>query len=358
VTTADRNRLVTRAVVTSLLGIIVVYTLYLIAEVLIAVYVSSLLAIGISPAVRKLERSRILIGRRFIPRWFAILLLYLGFLVAIAGVMAVVLPPMIEQGQQLAANLPTYIENLQGWLRERGLIQGDMSIASFMPSAQTSGLAITGVLGALNTALGILGTLLTVLLLPFYLLLESEKLHSWLLKLVKPQNRTRADRIVRAVTEKVAAWLGGQMLLALIIGSTATLGYWLMGVPYFTVLGLIAAVGELIPVIGPILACIPAIILGWTVSPQTALIVVIYTTAQQVIENNILVPRIMERQVGVSAVTIIIAMLVGTVLFGFVGAILAVPTAGIIQIMIGEHYKQVAEDHFRREQEEQESNSR
>lgn len=351
-TGAERNRAITRAVITSLLGLIAVYTLYLISEVILTVYISSLLAIGLSPAVRKLERSRMIVGRRFIPRWFAILLLYLAFLVAAGIVAGLVLPPMIEQAQQLTANMPLYLDQLQNWLLERGLIHAPFSWSDFMPTAQGSGLALSGILTTVNTMLGILGTVLTILLLPFYLLLESARLHDWLLKLVKPQNRTRADRIVRAVTEKVAAWLFGQALLALIIGVTATIGYWLMGLPYFSVLGLIAALGELIPVIGPILACIPAIILGWTVSPQTALIVVIYTTAQQVIENNFLVPRIMERQVGVSAVTIIIAMLVGTVLFGFVGAILAIPTAGIIQIMIAEHFKHAAEERFREEQED------
>ena len=350
-TSAERNRAITRAVVTSILGLVAVYTLYLIGEVVITVYISSLLAIGLSPAVRKLERSRMIVGRRFIPRWFAILLLYLGFLAGAGIAAALVLPPMIDQARQLTANVPMYLDQLNNWLLRQGLIHAPITWSDFMPSAEGTGLALTGILNTVNTLLGVLGTVLTILLLPFYLLLESATLHEWLLKVVKPQNRSRADRIVRAVTEKVAAWLFGQALLAGIIGVTATIGYWLMGVPYFSVLGLIAALGELIPVIGPILACIPAIILGWTVSPQTALIVVVYTTAQQVIENNFLVPRIMERQVGVSAVTIIIAMLVGTVLFGFVGAILAIPTAGIIQIMISERFKHSAEEHFRQEQE-------
>jgi predicted PurR-regulated permease PerM len=348
-TNDERNRVITRSVITALIGVIAVYTLYLIGEVILTVYISSLLAIGLSPAVRKLERSRMIVGRRFIPRWFAILLLYIAFLVAAGIVAGLVLPPMIDQAQELTANVPAYLDGLNSWLLKRGLIQAPISWSDFMPTAEGTSLALSGILTTLNTMLGILGTVLTILLLPFYLLLESATLHAWLLKIVKPQNRSRADRIVRAVTEKVAAWLFGQGLLALIIGVTATIGYWLMGVPYFSVLGLIAAVGELIPVIGPILACIPAIILGWTVSPQTALIVVIYTTAQQVIENNFLVPRIMERQVGVSAVTIIVAMLVGTMLFGFVGAILAIPTAGIIQIMVNEHFKHEAEEHFKQE---------
>jgi predicted PurR-regulated permease PerM len=105
-------------------------------------------------------------------------------------------------------------------------------------------------------------------------------------------------------------------------------------VPYFYVLGLVAAIGEMIPVVGPIMAAVPAILLGWTVSPQIALAVAGYCWAQQFIENNLLVPRIMERQVGVSPVTVLLALLIGSSLLGLVGAILAVPSAAIVQVLL------------------------
>ena len=352
-TPAERNRVIRRSVIISLLGIITVYVLYLTLEVLLTVYVSALLAMGLSPVVRRIERRR-MIGKRRFPRWMAILSLYVGFLMAVAAVMALVLPPMIEQTRQLIQELPRYSAEFQQSLIKRGLIEREYAWSDLFRTTEVSGGALTGIVGALQSLMAIGGALLTVLLLPFYLLLESDELHQRLLRVVKPQNRTRVDRIIRAVIGKVAAWLGGQMLLALIIGSTATIAFWLTGVPYFAVLGLLAAVGELIPVIGPILACIPAILLGWTVSTNLAIFVLIYTLAQQIIENNFLVPRIMERQVGVSAVTIIVAMLIGTVLFGFVGAILAIPTAGIVQIFIEEHFKHQAEEHFREETEARE----
>jgi predicted PurR-regulated permease PerM len=153
---------------------------------------------------------------------------------------------------------------------------------------------------------------------------------------VRVENRARAKRIANDATIKVGAWLGGQLLLGAIIGATATIGFWLIGVPYFYVLGLIAAIGEQVPVVGPIMAAVPAILLGWTVSPQTALIVAVYCWTQQFIENNFLVPRIMERQVGVSPVTIMVALLIGSSLLGLPGAILAVPTAAIVQVIVQE----------------------
>jgi predicted PurR-regulated permease PerM len=135
------------------------------------------------------------------------------------------------------------------------------------------------------------------------------------------------------VTLKISAWLGGQLVLAFIIGSTAALGLWLLGVPYFYVLALVAGVGELIPVVGPILAAIPAILVAFTVSVETGIFTASYFVIQQFVENHFLVPRVMQRQVGVSAVTVIAALLIGSELLGIVGALLAVPTAAILQVL-------------------------
>ena len=333
---AERNRVIARTVVMSLSGIILVLVAYQLREVLLTLYVSGLLAIGLSPVVRRIERNRATPRRRRVPRWLAILSIYVAFLLAVALVLALTLPPLIAQAQQLAADMPTYMNQMLRWLGERGLVRRGVQWTSLLPNLQAPGAVLSNVFGALQSVIGVIGAMVTVLVLPFYLLLESQSIHGFFLNFVRPENRARADRIARAVTIKVGAWLSGQLLLAAIIGSTATLGYWLIGVPYFYVLGLLAAVGEMIPVVGPVIAAIPAVLLGWTVSPQTALIVVAYTWAQQFVENNLLVPRIMERQVGVSPTTIIVALLVGSTLLGLVGAILAVPTAAILQVIIQE----------------------
>jgi predicted PurR-regulated permease PerM len=137
----------------------------------------------------------------------------------------------------------------------------------------------------------------------------------------------------RDITVKVSAWLGGQLVLGAIIGTSSALGLWVLGVPFFYVLALISGIGELIPVVGPILSAIPAVAVAATVSLQKALIVIIFFIVQQQVENHVLVPKIMSRQVGVSAVTVIVSLLIGGKLLGIVGAILAVPTAAIIQVL-------------------------
>ncbi len=117
-----------------------------------------------------------------------------------------------------------------------------------------------------------------------------------------------------------------------------------MGVPYFYVLALVAGIGEMIPVVGPLLAAIPAIVVALTVSPELALGVTVFFIVQQQVENHVLVPKVMERQVGVSAVVVIVALLLGGSLLGIVGAILAVPTAAILQVLFEELVPEATSD--------------
>ena len=339
-TAEERNRVILRSVVTFFVGVIAIYTLYYLRTVLLTLYISGLLAVGLSPIVRRIEREKLLAGRFRVPRWVAILTLYVTFLAGVALIMALVVPPLVQQVQQLIIDLPKHVDRLQAELVKRGVLDQTWSWSSVLGKLETpAGLALSGLFGAVTGFFGIIGKLITVLLLPFYLLLEAASLRNGLLNLFHADRRARVARIARTVTEKVGAWLAGQFLLAAIIGSTATFAYWLIGVPYFYVLGLVAAVGEMIPVVGPILAAIPAILIGATVSAQTAFITAGFCWAQQFVENNLLVPRIMGRQVGVSPVMIMVALLVGSSLLGFVGAILAVPSAAILQVLVQEYLK-------------------
>ena len=117
------------------------------------------------------------------------------------------------------------------------------------------------------------------------------------------------------------------------IGTSSAIGLWTLGVPFFYVLALVCAIGEMIPVIGPVLSAIPALAVAATVSLQKTILVLVFLIVQQQLESNLLVPRIMSRQVGVSPVTVLVALLIGGSLLGIVGAILAVPTAAILQVV-------------------------
>jgi predicted PurR-regulated permease PerM len=188
---------------------------------------------------------------------------------------------------------------------------------------------------AASLAGGIFGVV-TILILTFYMLVDSWSLREFALHLFPKHHRARVDAASRQVMNKVSAWLAGQLLLGGTIGATSAIGLWALGIPYFYVLALLSALGEMIPIVGPILAAIPAIAVASTVSLNKVIFVIIFFVVQQQLENHILVPKIMSRQVGVSPVTVIVALLIGGSLLGIVGAILAVPTAAILQVVAGE----------------------
>jgi predicted PurR-regulated permease PerM len=311
---------------------------YIVRDALLIVYVSVLFAVGFMPIVRVIERQKVVpIGGR-LPRWLAILILYVAILGTVTLVLFLIFPPLVEQAQALWQKAPEYFDRVQSFAINKGWLREHLTIREAVERAPggASGDAVAKVAGAAaNVAGGIFGVV-TILILTFYMLIDSYNLREAVLRLFPRERRERVDAASREVMLKVSAWLGGQLLLAASIGTTSAVGLWALGIPFFYVLALLSAIGEMIPVVGPILSAIPAIAVAATVSPQKVLLVVIFFVLQQQLENHILVPKIMSRQVGVSPVTVIVALLIGGSLAGIVGAILAVPTAAIVQVIAGE----------------------
>jgi predicted PurR-regulated permease PerM len=140
----------------------------------------------------------------------------------------------------------------------------------------------------------------------------------------------------REAVIKVSAWLRAQFVLAGVMGVFVAIGLYFLGVPYFYVIALVAAIGETIPIVGPVIGGIAAVGVALTVSLQLALMVGVYFLVLHQLEANVLVPKIMERRVGVSPVVVMMALLVGGALWGLVGAVLAIPTAAIISVIVSE----------------------
>jgi predicted PurR-regulated permease PerM len=314
----------------AVLAVAIVYSAFLARRVLLLIYISGLFAIGFSPVVRIIERQR------RVPRWLAILALYIVILGAVAIILSLVFPPLIDQATALWRAAPGMFDRAQDYLVERGVLKQHLTLREAVEQAPGTGDAVGTLTGA---ALGIVGGLFglfTILILTFYLLLEADALRAAFIRMFPASRRPQIAKASSDATQKISAWLNGQLILAATIGSTAALGLWILGVPYFYVLALIAGVGELIPVVGPLIAAVPGVAVALTISYKTALLVALFYLLQQQFENHVLVPRIMSRQVGVSAVTVIVALLIGGNLLGILGAILAIPTAAILQVIYQE----------------------
>jgi predicted PurR-regulated permease PerM len=316
---------------------VMLWCAYLVRDALLLIYVSCLLALGFSPLVRLIERQRLLPIRSAtstVPRWLAILIPYVGLLAVIALVFAVIWPPLIAQASALWEQVPDMFDRGQRFLVGKGVLNEHLTLHEAIERAQgPGGAAAEKVAGAvIGLAGGIVG-ILTILILSLYILIDADNVRTSMLRLFPAEQRPRVAAVSREAMVKVSAWLGGQLLLAAVIGTTSAIGLWALGMPFFYVLALVCGIGELIPVFGPVLAAIPALAVAATISLQKTILVLIFLIVQQQLESNFLVPRIMSRQVGVSPVTVLVALLIGGSLLGIVGAILAVPTAAILQVL-------------------------
>ncbi len=324
-----------RTVLTVAAVVLIVATLYAAREALMLIYVSALIAMGFSPLVRVIERRKGKTKRR-VPRVLAILVIYLAIIGLVVLVGVIVVPPLIDQASTLWGKLPQEFKKLQAVLIKNKLLTHSISLQEAVQNAPagTGGNAVGTVLFAVWTVGGgVFGTI-TILILSFYLLIEAEALFKYFVGFLNEAHRAHVTTASREVVSKVSAWLRAQMLLAGVMGTFAAIGLGIMGEPFFYVVALIAAIGETVPIVGPIIGGTAAVAVAFTSSPKLALEVGIYFLVLHQLEANILVPKIMERRVGVSPVTVMVALLIGGALWGIVGAILAIPTAAILSVIV------------------------
>ena len=301
-------------------------------EALLLIYVSALIAMGFSPIVRVLERPR------RIPRWLAILAIYIVIVGVIVLIGLLIIPPLVAQAASLWAGLPAQFNAFQTFLIKHRLMVHRVTLEEAVQSAPsgTGGNAVGSVLVAISSLIGGVFGLITILILSFYLLIEAQPMFDSLMQFVPAGRRADVATAARQAVIKVSAWLRAQFVLAGVMGVFVAIGLYLLDVPYFYVIALVAAIGETIPIVGPIIGGIAAVGVAITVSPQLALMVGVYFLVLHQLEANVLVPKIMERQVGVSPVVVMVALLIGGSLWGLVGAILAIPTAAIISVIVSE----------------------
>jgi predicted PurR-regulated permease PerM len=318
-------------------AIVVAWTLYLARGALLLVYISVLLATGFSPLIALIERQRVLpIGTR-IPRWLAILVLYVFFVCVTVLILLMIVPPFIAQLSDLWAKLPAMVESAQKLLLDRGLIKHPITLGEAVSSSPGSPAnAVTTLVSTVWSFVGGVIGLVTIVILTFYLLVDAEAVTDGFAHLFPVERRQGVMSAARKIAHKVSAWLNGHLILAALMGTASAIGLGLMGVPYFYVIAVIAAVGEMVPIIGAIFAGLVATALAMTVSLKLAGAALIYFVVLQQIESNVLVPKIMQRQVGLSPVAVMIALMIGSEIHGIIGAILAIPTTVILKIVFEE----------------------
>ena len=317
-----------RAAVVVLLVALAAWWLYLVREVIVTGFLALIIAAAIHGPVASLEA-------RGIRRVFAVLLVYLALIAIVVVMLALLVPPLVSQAREFAADLPDIVASLSAGLNS---ILAQLGLSSSAGSLDS----ILGQLGSLGGVLaripgvivGFLSALLLVTFLSALMILERDRAQTWAMRFVAPADRPAWDGVLRKAADRLGAYVRGQLLIMLVTGVGSYVGLTIIGVPFALPLGIFAFLTEAVPIAGPTIAGIAMILVAITQSPLQALLVLILVLIIQQAESLVLVPVIQGRLISISPVVALLAVLAGSAIGDIPGAILAIPLVAIAMVVI------------------------
>ena len=316
------------------LGFWLIYRFYQVAFIL---FISIVMGTVIRPIINWIQL-------RGLPRYVGIVLVSILLLTLLVGFVLLLFPMIIEQGTKMADTFPVYYLDFRQWLvSSHNLLL--VRLGSFLPwsLSGTQSVQQTGeqVLASAEQALGYIALVInaifisiTVLVLTFRWALDGPRVIQSLLTLVPQDKREGFQDLFTAMESKVGFYIAGQGVLCLMIGLLSLISYTLIGLPNALLLAILAGVLEAIPMIGPLLGAIPAAAVALSTEPSKLVWVIISTLVIQQLENSFLVPRVMRKAVGVNPFVSLLAIFAFSSIFGITGALMAIPMAAIIQILL------------------------
>ena len=304
-----------RTIFFTILLLLSLWFLFQIRQIILLVYISSILMSTLNPLVTRLEKLRI-------PRPWAILLCYSFFFGVLSLILGSFLPSLVEQTRRLLEHLPSLLTTIDFGQIDQGAISNQLGS---LPER-----SLKFIVGLFSNFVA----LFALLVVTFYLLMERKKLGRYLLILFGEKEEAQVKRIIDKIEEQLGAWVRGQTILCTVVGVMTYIGLRFLGIEFALPLSMLAGILEVVPNMGPVLSAIPAVLIGLVASPISALaIAALYFLVQQ-IENYLIVPNVMKRVVSLSPLIVILSLMVGFEVGGIFGAILAVPTVLILRVII------------------------
>ncbi len=325
----------TGAILKAVAIVALLYFAWLIGDILMLLFIALIFATLIDPTVNKMEKFKI-------PRGASIIIIYILVLLFLGLAVWFLIPPIVEQVTRLSTNFPDLWQRLSGNLESlRQYTQGGGVLETLQQNLRSIQSSLTtaagGVYSFIVSVFKNIVNFFLLLVITFYLVAQKDSLSKIMKSMAPAQYHSYLSDLSNRISQKIGAWARGQLILGVIIGVLAYAGLWFLLPEYALVLAIFAGITELIPYLGPILGAIPAIFLAFAIDPTSWVgpvsVLVLYFVIQQ-IENNLLVPRVMNKQVGLNPVTTIIAMLIGARVAGVVGIILAVPVTTAISTVL------------------------
>ena len=326
-----------RVAFTAALGVALAYglvnALIAVRSVLILLLIAAFLAIGLNPAVEAMARRGLSRGRAVGIVLVGVLLFFVGFGFA-------VVPPIVDQVGQLADEAPRYVRELQENDRIAELDERFNFLdraRDYVEQPEKAGTKVFGgVLGVGKVVFSAFFSTLTVLILTLYFLSNLPTIKGNFYRTIPRSRRARVGLLTDEILERVGGYVGGALVIAACAGVTTFILLIILGVPYPVALAMLVAITDLIPLVGATIGAAIVTLVAFFVSVKVGLIAAIYYVAYQQIENYVLYPRVMKRSVDVSPAATVVAVLIGGSLLGVLGALLAIPIAAAVQLVLQE----------------------
>lgn len=316
-------------------GLITAYVAYLairdVWSLLVLLFVSMFLAVALNPAVERLRRFGL-------PRGLAVGVVLLVGLAVVAGSLVALIPPLVQQGTEFAANLPGYIENLKGnrFLNDLNERYNVIDQLSGLATAGNVTIAMGGVLQGVGLVFTTVFNGLTVGLLTVYFLAAFDRLKAGAYRFVPASRRPRVQQLGDAILAKVGGYTVGALTIAAFAGVVSAGFMLVVGIPYAFALAVLVALFDLIPQVGAMLGATIVTLVGFAQSVPVGIAALVFFVLYQQLENWVIYPRVMRRTVQVSDLAAIVSVLLGASLLGVVGVMIAIPVVAAVQLIIRE----------------------
>jgi predicted PurR-regulated permease PerM len=281
--------------------------------------------------------------RRGFSRMASVILVYLAILIFVVGFLWLLFPLIFKQGATMLADVPLFYQGLRTWLAESpnelfhrlgSYLPSSLPAITSMAGSQSAMTSAEMAVGYVSVAARVMFTAIVILALTLYWTLDGPRIIRSLLLLIPQDRRESTSELITAMETSIGYFIVGQGLLCLSIGVMAFVAYLLIGLPNAFVLAIAAGLLEAVPMIGPALGAVPAGLVALSISTDKFIWVIVASTIIQQAENTLLVPRIMRRTVGVNPFVTLLAIFAFSSLFGMAGALMAIPMAAVIQLVL------------------------
>lgn len=323
------------AVIKAILIALVFVAAYKLQHLVLVVLVSVIIASGVEQGTKALARIHL-------SRLWAVLAIYLGVFVIFFLVLSAFLPPLFNDLTDLASSLPARLDAItqMGTTVDplssiTGGLARSFTLSDLIVSIQKFILQISdSVFSTASVIFGGFFSFILILVISFYLSVQEKGVENFLRIVTPLKNEEYILNLWQRTQKKIGLWFQGQLILALIIGLAVFIGLSIMGIKYALTLGLLAALLEIIPFFGPIISAVPGVLLGFASGPGLGLAVLIFYLVVQQLESHIIYPLVSKKIIGVPPLLVILALLAGAELYGFLGMVISVPLCTLLMEMV------------------------